>query len=351
MKKVLILFAITILTAVVVCFGVSRESKAYQLNTVPFADDIYTFVIPMFARDSTILDSYTSFYGDFLDFASELDIIIRFYAYSNINHTSSTYSEFYLSIDSTNVDNNFYICDMVSADISLSPNGTYHCLFFTFKFSLNYLVESFKEKTFFENFSFSRDFISLGVTNWFYDDTSLSYNFNLLDLDSLNDSQKFINFSPTYSGWVNQNIKVYDCDSDDFIEYFVPTTFNNLTYSIDSVDFQNFLDYLSAYLGYYENNSSDIVYNYAYQQGYDSGYSAGRLVGDGQGYDLGYQNGYSQGVLDNTNIPVLLLSLADIPFSVFSQIWNFEIFGLNIYYLVVSLISLAILLWIIKNQI
>lgn len=112
-------------------------------------------------------------------------------------------------------------------------------------------------------------------------------------------------------------------------------------------------DNISALSPYVDNSNND--FQAYYNQGYDVGYNNGRLVANAyeynNGYNTGYNIGYNAGLeVDNDNwLGNGLLSLVDIPIMLLSSIFNFDILGLNIYYLILGLLTLGIVLWLIKK--
>lgn len=104
----------------------------------------------------------------------------------------------------------------------------------------------------------------------------------------------------------------------------------------------------------YVNNSSNDFQAY-YNNGYEVGYNNGRLVANAYEYNNGYNTGYNIGYNDGLEVDDHnwlgngLLSLVDIPIMLLSSIFNFDILGLNIYYLILGLLTLGIVLWLIKK--
>jgi hypothetical protein len=126
----------------------------------------------------------------------------------------------------------------------------------------------------------------------------------------------------------------------------------------------------------------DEGYANGYQQGYDvgwsggynSGYSTGYTLGESAGYSQGSEEGFSQGKTEGynegkaygVNIGIkqgeqstvtrdfisILGEIAMLPYTAISQIFDFEIFGLNVAGIVFQLITVAIVVvvvsWIIK---
>ena len=99
--------------------------------------------------------------------------------------------------------------------------------------------------------------------------------------------------------------------------------------------------------------------DYSYNKGYDSGIKNGQGLGweDGYtyGYDIGKQDGYDIGLTDGANTDTgwmnfknLIFTIFDAPFYVLSTALNFEIFGINIAGTLISLISIALIVWILK---
>lgn len=85
-----------------------------------------------------------------------------------------------------------------------------------------------------------------------------------------------------------------------------------------------------------------------------AGYCAGNSVGYSDGYSLGYQNGFSLGEESNVseNIGGLLTSVALTPFQALVNMFDFQIFGINIAKAILSLFTflvvIAILVLLVK---
>lgn len=103
-------------------------------------------------------------------------------------------------------------------------------------------------------------------------------------------------------------------------------------------------------------NSSDVASS-AYNNGYNYGYTIGNSNGYNNGYDIGYEEGYDVGYdegYDNININNHwfgdgLLRLVDVPFILFNQFLNFDILGINFYYLLLGLFTLFIVFWLFRK--
>lgn len=84
-----------------------------------------------------------------------------------------------------------------------------------------------------------------------------------------------------------------------------------------------------------------------YTTGYQAGENAGYASGSASGYNTGYNAGYNAGLDEGANLWGYVASIATIPFTIFSQFLNFEMFGVNLAGLVSALITagMIVFLW------
>lgn len=88
---------------------------------------------------------------------------------------------------------------------------------------------------------------------------------------------------------------------------------------------------------------------YGYENGYGVGYDDGLEEGYDEGYGVGLSEGYSDGVAESGVFENYLLTLFTIPTYVLSTVFNFEIFGINIYLLITFLLTIAIVGIVLKK--
>ena len=159
-------------------------------------------------------------------------------------------------------------------------------------------------------------------------------------------------------------------DADDFVN---PLELDYFVISIDetagaSFSFKTILNGIGFQL--LTREGAELYWTSGYYSGYDTGYDHGKADGvaesypvgreDGYkaGYDVGraegYPVGYAQGKIDHeslaewANVKYLLFAILDAPFYVLSYSLNFELLGINIAGTLISLISLAIIVFILK---
>lgn len=147
-------------------------------------------------------------------------------------------------------------------------------------------------------------------------------------------------------------------------------TYHPLTLNIPSQEFAN-----SVIINYQTNSlnsftpSLDRLYSDAYNEGYEvgelAGYNWGYDIGEENGYnegvrvsyDVGYDNGYSDGYrqgetngLDASETGKnLILTIFSVPTYVLSNVFNFEIFGINLYSLICFLLTISIVGIVLKK--
>ncbi len=210
----------------------------------------------------------------------------------------------------------------------------------------------------------------------------------------------------TFSGWKCSNIaygvgSAVDCD----LEFIATYTLNR--YLISFYDYDNrLLSSVNVSFGYRINSSdipnisrvgytfdgwsssvdgfttSDIVYcdidftakytiitefwqgyEYAKDENYSNGYDDGYLTGKDDFYSSGYDDGYSSGygvgfsegessaMSSKDTFASLMYSIIDAPFNVLSNAFSFEIFGINLSYFLISIVSLLLVTVVIKKLI
>lgn len=121
-------------------------------------------------------------------------------------------------------------------------------------------------------------------------------------------------------------------------------------YSIGGPAYLDYLNYLDL-----QGSTSDI-YNNGYNNGYDSGYSAGVINGESQGYNNGYDSGYysgysagQQSTFADTAFPGLFKSIINYPIEMIKSFLNFEFMGINLFSVVVFILSIGIVAFVIKR--
>ena len=129
---------------------------------------------------------------------------------------------------------------------------------------------------------------------------------------------------------------------------------------LSSLDNQSTSIYNREHIYYFTATSGD-NYNLGYQDGYNAGNIDGKQLGYNQGFDNGrndgynngYNSGYSAGVESAHNYTFLSLisAVVTVPFTAFKSIFNFDLLGVNIFTLVGSLFTIAVILTIIKKVI
>lgn len=93
-------------------------------------------------------------------------------------------------------------------------------------------------------------------------------------------------------------------------------------------------------------------YNDIYDSGYRQGIEVGYYRGRNDGVSIGYSNGYAEGQLNPSNdyhISDLLFAIFDAPYQVLYNLFSFTIFGTSMWVIIVSLLTLAIVLWVVKK--
>lgn len=89
-----------------------------------------------------------------------------------------------------------------------------------------------------------------------------------------------------------------------------------------------------------------------YDAGYQVGYGEGENAGYDNGYDTGYADGYTEGVETNGTAFTIfngIIGIGMLPINVFLAMLNWEVFGINISNFVMSILTLAITIYVIST--
>ncbi|MCR5483509.1 MAG: hypothetical protein K6E99_03815, partial [Bacilli bacterium] len=104
---------------------------------------------------------------------------------------------------------------------------------------------------------------------------------------------------------------------------------------------------LDGYFTGYADGRSD-GYTSGYNKGIDEGYDNGVEDGTTTGYQNGYNTGYTEGTQASNYLRNVVFAIADTPIRVFKQVFGFEILGINIAGIVLSLMSLMVVIYLYK---
>lgn len=148
-------------------------------------------------------------------------------------------------------------------------------------------------------------------------------------------------------------------------------SYTNATYSFTNIN--DYLDYLTCdtkmqeydIIDYQRLNGadhSDIELNispnsYSYNIGYETGYSQGYSDGDTNGYKIGeiygrsvgYEEGYNIGMEGNNSLYNMIMAIVDTPITIFKQIFDFNVLGVDLTQLVFSIVTLLVTIFFIKK--
>lgn len=88
----------------------------------------------------------------------------------------------------------------------------------------------------------------------------------------------------------------------------------------------------------------------SFDTGYNVGYTDGYNNGNQDGYNGGYKIGYEKGssVNPENNFSSLFFSLLNTPFLILKEGFNFELFGINFYGLIMTIITIAIVVFVVR---
>lgn len=162
-----------------------------------------------------------------------------------------------------------------------------------------------------------------------------TYSFSIVDENEVllyDDGNTFYNDSSSSISWTTLNIggAVY----------------------LDSSQIDNYLgSTLSFEFYFYCSNADTFVKNsntnrFAYITHTDSGVYR-------NGYRIGYEDGkivgYDDGVADSNSLYQMVVAVPDRFIQSFKVIFNFEVFGVNVFNFIVSIISIGLIIWLVKK--
>lgn len=85
------------------------------------------------------------------------------------------------------------------------------------------------------------------------------------------------------------------------------------------------------------------------EQGYNNGFETGKEQGYNNGYNSGYSKGYTEGSGSDNTFVGMIFAIADIPIHIISSIFGFELFGINLFVALCSILSLLMVIWVIRK--
>ena len=150
---------------------------------------------------------------------------------------------------------------------------------------------------------------------------------------------EYIYFSPLVN-----TISIADTDFNSFTQPFVNVYYSNvesssisnsITFVINAQSYSSLNFYI---MGFYADPNSTIN---AFNNGYN--------IGKADGIVIGKEIGYSEGVESTNFLGNSLLRVVDIPFKVFQQTFDFNVFGINLYHIVMGFLTLGVVLWFWKK--
>ena len=108
--------------------------------------------------------------------------------------------------------------------------------------------------------------------------------------------------------------------------------------------------------GAFGTPNSSFQYNQGYKDGYevgkDDGFDSGFDDGKKEGIDIGYRDGYRDGEesdFTTNGFKTLIGSIFNYPINMIRSIFNFEFMGINIYSIIVFIMSIGIVIFVIRR--
>lgn len=90
-----------------------------------------------------------------------------------------------------------------------------------------------------------------------------------------------------------------------------------------------------------------------FNRGYDDGYAAGLVATDGEAFNMGYNQGKNEGIaIGESTADVFkkgIFAIFSAPVDMIARVLNFELFGINLFYLISGLITLSLAFFVIKK--
>lgn len=190
---------------------------------------------------------------------------------------------------------------------------------------------------------------------------SIEYNITYYDTDNLyflgdvvlkiNDGINTLTFTSTYNGYLPSDIK--------YIGLYFEPAYSNGTETIMSVDLYYRTDIGSGdsllrddfiILNNLNHYLEDIDCFYICFTDISSQYNLGFNDGSKDAYSSGYNKGYQAGLETAENdFNSLFWGIADVPSQVLFSVLSFEIFGVNAFSILFSILTILLIAWLIKR--
>lgn len=268
---------------------------------------------------------------------------VTYYPYSRVRKEAYTNYGVYQFIDNIKIEYN-----------TGSSIGTYNT--YTTPIIPNPLTSplSFSNGTLILSYDLLNDILE-GSNNWYY----------VLTITFKNNRVKISDFNQWNISTIGNNLT--------FLSYsnttYTKSNATGISYSVNLTDNGfNSSEYLKSITlnitGYTNNNmftqigsSNDSLsymygYNYGYEKGKDNGFDSGFTDGKNEGYSMGYNDGYRDGTNEEftTNgFKTLIGSIFNYPINMIRSVFNFEFMGINIFSLIVFIMSIGIVIFVIRR--
>lgn len=95
------------------------------------------------------------------------------------------------------------------------------------------------------------------------------------------------------------------------------------------------------------NIDTSVIQNNAYNSGFQAGVNS-QQPKINSAREEGYNSGYAAGVQQTSSLGDILLGIGGVPFETLQSIFDFDLLGINISSLVMSILTAAIAIWIVK---
>lgn len=209
----------------------------------------------------------------------------------------------------------------------------------------------------FNNFNTSVQFWNVSTNQWEVEHTIQGgyFNFESALIDEPNNALSIIvsasNITST-TGRLNFRTSFYDVVTDDecyLYDYYNSVALGSTLSAVSTESFQYRFD-----LDALKNDVVNAINSGlgGYTTGYGNGYADGQAQGEEIGYGNGYSAGYTEGVATNGTAFTIfngILGIGMLPINVFLAMLNWEVFGINISNFVMSIMTLAITIWVIST--
>lgn len=192
-----------------------------------------------------------------------------------------------------------------------------------------------------DSYDYDRNFKSFLFSQTFWNICSSEIpNFVDLDVDSAFDSVCSYQFPNLDFYIISEDYTVNLVNEDLYFVQFLSYYDSEYNYDLFRESFyQQF---------YFMNNTSEALYYYNLYEELESNYSDDISNAYNNGYNNGLSIGYSNALTDTDSFQKCIYTIFDAPFQFLRNVFSFDLFGINIYSIVITIISIALTAFVVK---